>query len=112
MTRLAFIGGGGFAKEALEIAELNGNDVVGYVGDAQGVLDRPYWGLPAELLSHRARFDAICIAFGAIDRKSLLARAKIVRWVRESGLSSQSIVSPRAIVSKGVSIADGAVVAH
>lgn len=112
MTRLAFIGGGGFAKEALEIAELNGHEVVGYVADAQGVLDRPYWGVPAELLSRRDEFDAVCIAFGAVDRKSLLSRAETARWLGENSLPGQSLVSPHATVSKGASIAEGAIVAH
>ncbi len=112
MTRLAFIGGGGFAKEALELAELNGHEVVGYVGDAAGVLDRPYWGGMDELLARRDAFDAVCIAFGATDRKSLLSRARVVRWAGEQGFAARALVSPHAVRANGVVIGDGAIVAH
>lgn len=112
MSRLAFIGGGGFAKEALEIAQLSGHDVVGYVGDSEGVLDRHYWGEPDALLSRRAAFDAVCITFGAVSRKSLLSRARMVQWVRDNGWPAQSLISPHATVSAGASVAEGAFVAH
>jgi acetyltransferase EpsM len=112
MTRLAFIGGGGFAKEALEIAELNAHEVVGYVSDEQGVLDVPYWGTRDALLDRSTEFDAVCIAFGATDRKSATSRAAMVRWVMENGLVGEALISPHAVVSRGASIEPGAIVAH
>lgn len=112
MARLAFIGGGGFGKEALEIAELNGHDVVGYVGDAKGVLDRAYWGRREALLDRKADFDAVCITFGAVDRKSAQSRAATVQWLRGQDFRSQQLISPHAVRSKGVEIGDGTIVAH
>jgi len=112
MSRLAFIGGGGFAKEALELALLNGHEVAGYVADAEGVLDRPYWGPRDALLARRDDFDAVFISFGAVDRKSLLSRAAMVRWVGENGLPAPALISPHAIRASGVTVGDGAFVAH
>lgn len=112
MKRLAFIGGGGFAKEVLEIAELSGHRVAGYVGDAQGVLNREYWGPKEALAERRSEFDAVCIAFGATDRKSVQSRQKIIGWVAENGYASVPLVSPHAVRASGVTVGPGAIVAH
>ena len=112
MIRLAFIGGGGFAKEVLELALLNGHEVAGYVAEAKGVLGRPYWGTPDVLAARRGDFDAVFVAFGAVDRKSLLSRAAMIRWVREQDIASPALISPHAVRASGVEIAEGAFVAH
>lgn len=112
MTRLAFIGGGGFSKEVLEIAELNGHQVVGYVGDAQGMLGRPYWGPKEALSERRSEFDAVCIAFGATDRKSVRSRQGIIDWAGENGYSCEPLISPHAVRSSGVEVGPGTIVAH
>ncbi|HEY0111910.1 MAG TPA: hypothetical protein VGB59_02030 [Allosphingosinicella sp.] len=112
MKRLAFIGGGGFSKEVLEIAELNGHEVVGYVADTQGVLGRPYWG-PKERLAGRCdEFDSVCIAFGANNRKSVQTRQRIIDWAAESGYSCEPLISPYAVRSSGATVGPGTIVAH
>lgn len=112
MKRLAFIGGGGFAKEALELAGLNGHEVVGYVADRAGVLDRPYWGPRDVLLSRRGDFDGVFVSFGAVDRRSLRSRAETVRWLADNGLASPTLISPHATRAGGAAIGEGAFVAH
>ncbi|MBR0642195.1 PglD-related sugar-binding protein [Plastoroseomonas hellenica] len=112
MTRLLLIGGGGFAKEVAEIAELCGHDVVGYVASAPGLLDKPYLGLVEALVGARDRFDAVAVAFGIVDRKTAEARAGIIRWIEQQRLPSVPLVSPHATRSRGVRIEDGAIVAH
>jgi sugar O-acyltransferase (sialic acid O-acetyltransferase NeuD family) len=112
MTRLAFIGGGGFSKEVLEIAELNGHQVAGYVADSEGVLSRPYWGLKEKLAERRGEFDSVCIAFGATDRKSVQSRQRLIEWAAENGYSCEPLVSPHAVRSSGVEIGPGTIVAH
>jgi acetyltransferase EpsM len=112
MKRLAFIGGGGFAKEVLEIAELSGHRVVGYVADSQGVLSCPYWGRKEALAERRSEFDAVCIAFGAVDRKSVGSRRAVIDWVAENGFEPEPLVSPHAVRSSGVTIGPGTIVAH
>lgn len=112
MTRIAFIGGGGFSKEVDEVACLCGHDVVGYVGDVLGVLDRPYWGTVERLLENRHTFDAVFVAFGSVDRKSSIRRSAMLDWVIGNSIPSLPLVSPHSIRSHGVKIADGAFVAH
>lgn len=112
MTRLAFIGGGGFAKEVLEIAELNGHQVVGYAGETEGVLGRPYWGPKEALSERRGEFDALCIAFGATDRKSVRMRQRIIEWAQDGGYGCEALISPHAVRSSGVAVGPGTIVAH
>lgn len=112
MKRLAFIGGGGFAKEALELAELNGYEVVGYAGESPSELDRPYWGAKESLLARRTEFDAVCVAFGAVDRESVQVRRDVLNWVTTNGLRAATLLSPHAVLSKGATVAEGSIVAH
>jgi acetyltransferase EpsM len=112
MTKIALIGGGGFAKEIDELAELCGHSIIGYFADEWGVLDRPYLGKPGQLRKLESSFDAVCIAFGAVDRKSLARRAALIDWIVAQGLPMVSLVSPHAVRSRGVSIGEGAIVAH
>lgn len=112
MSRIALIGGSGFAKEAREIALLCGHQVVGYTGHTPGVLDVPYWGTSDALLEHADEFDTVFIAFGAVNRTSLETRRNVIAWVNNNGLTLEPLVSPHATISAGVSIAAGAFVAH
>jgi acetyltransferase EpsM len=112
MKKILLYGGGGFAKEVCEIAELCGHQVIAYVGSRPDVLDRPYWGAAERLLERRSEFDAVVLAFGAVDRRTLALRAEALEWLDAHQLSSTPLVSPNAVVAKGVRIADGAIVAH
>ena len=65
MSRIALIGGGGFAKEVAEVVELNGHVIVGCVDDAAEIKLRcPHWGPLPNLNSRRADFDAVALGIG------------------------------------------------
>lgn len=112
MTRIVFIGGGGFAKEVLEIAELCGHTVVAYVADMEGTFEKPYWGVPEILCSRGDDFDAVFIAFGSFDRTSSTQREKFVNWVITQEFTSLPLISPKAIISKNTIISPGSYIAH
>lgn len=112
MSRIALIGGGGFAKEIAEVAVLTGHEIAGYVADQEGVLRAPYWG-PREALAERAdAFDSVFIGFGAVDRRSLARRAEMIAWIKQSGLTQPALISPNATVSAGATVGPGAFIAH
>jgi acetyltransferase EpsM len=112
MSRILLIGGGGFAKEVHEIADLNGHRVIGYVADAVGVVDLPHLGSVDRLSELRSQFDQIIVAFGAVDRRSLVRRAELIDRIEEDGYEFASLVSPHATISRGASVGAGAFVAH
>ena len=113
MRRIVLIGGGGFAKEVAEIVELNKHCIVGCVDDASAIkVPYPFWGPLKLLKSYRTDFDAIALGIGAVDRSSMAIRARIVEWIRDLGFPTTSVVSPKAVVSRGVKIADSVFVGH
>jgi sugar O-acyltransferase (sialic acid O-acetyltransferase NeuD family) len=112
MRRLAMIGGGGFAKEVAEIAGLNGYAIVGCYAQAPGHFGAIHRGYLDELLRDRNDFDALALAIGGADRKSIAVRRKMIDWIEDNGLSAPALVSPHAIVAGGVVLGQGAVIAH
>jgi acetyltransferase EpsM len=112
MSRILLVGGGGFAKEVHEIADLNGHDVMGYVADSEGVVDLPYLGSVDSISVLQPKFDHIVIGFGAVDRRSLDRRAQTIAQIGRLGVTSIQLVSPHATISRGAVVAPGAVVAH
>lgn len=113
MKRLALVGGGGFAKEVAEIAELCGYRVVGCVDDAVSIrVPFPHWGELKSLSQHRAEFDEVALAIGAVDRRSFETRARIVGMLEAQSYIFATLISPAATIAKGVSIAPGTFIAH
>jgi acetyltransferase EpsM len=112
MSRILLIGGGGFAKEVHEIADLNGHDVIGYVADAPGLVKLPHLGPVEAIADLKLQFDHFVMALGAVDRKSIARRAELIGQIDQLGISSVALVSPHATISRGADIAPGAIVAH
>lgn len=112
MSKILLIGGGGFAKEVHEIAELCGHEVVGYVANAPGVVSLPHLGDVDDIPALQSRFNHVVVAFGAVNRHSLVRRAALLSRIGEAGLLTLPLVSPRATIAKGAQIAPGAIVAH
>lgn len=113
MKRLALVGGGGFAKEVAEVAELCGYRIAGCVDDAAEIrAPYPHWGGLGLLAQHRAEFDEVALAIGAVDRRSFETRARIVAMLEAESYVFASLISPAATLSKGVSIAPGVFAAH
>ena len=113
MKRLALIGGGGFAKEVAEVAELCGYSVVGCVDDATAIrVAVPHWGGLGVLVQRRAEFDEVALAIGAVDRNGFERRARIISMLDQQELIHPKLVSPRAILAKGVRLGAGVFIAH
>lgn len=113
MKRLVLIGGGGFAKEVAEVAELCGYTIVGCVADAVSTrVSYSHWGGLGALSQHRAEFDEVALAIGAVDRRSFETRARIVATLEQQDLTFAKLVSPAATLAKGVTVGAGVFVAH
>ena len=113
MKRLALIGGGGFAKEVAEVAQLLGYHVVGCVDDASSILAPiPHWGGLNALGSRQAEFDEVAMAIGAVDRRSFEIRHRILESFNQHDFTFANLVSPMATLAKGVTVSSGVFVAH
>lgn len=109
--KIGLIGGGGFAKEVAEIAELKGFEVAGYFADAPGNARWPYLGKleDAESFSKKMHF-AFCI--GAVNGIGLKKRGEIIFNLKKQNLVFETLVSPKAIISDGVRLGLGVIIAH
>lgn len=113
MKRLALIGGGGFAKEVAEVAQLLGYHLVGCVDDGSSILaPAPHWGGLNALISRQPEFDEVAVAIGAIDRRSFEIRHRILDLFNQYDFTFAKLVSPKATLAKGVSVSSGVFVAH
>lgn len=112
MSKLILVGGGGFAKEVLELAIMAGHEVVGYVADAPSLFKSIYLGHPGQLNVLEVQFDAVVLAFGAVNIHGLARRREMIGKISSMGIEAQSLVSPHAVISSGVQLGAGVIVAH
>lgn len=110
--RLAIIGGGGFAKEIIEVALLNGFEIVGIFAQQNNLAGYPYLGYFDELLSKREGYDYVHIAFGGINQTGIANRAKVIQFLEENRIPSATLISPYARISNDVEVAEGTYIAH
>lgn len=110
--RLALIGGGGFAKEIIEIALLNGFEIAGIFAQKNNLPSYPHLGYLDELLSKRDLYDYVHIAFGGINHTGIANRIRIIDFLEKHDIPSATLISPYARVSEDVQIAEGTYVAH
>jgi sugar O-acyltransferase (sialic acid O-acetyltransferase NeuD family) len=110
--RLAIIGGGGFAKEIIEIALLNGFEIIGIFAQQNNLTAYAYLGYLDELLSKRDRYDYVHIAFGGINQAGLANRAKVIQFLEKHAIPAATLISPYARISDNVEIAEGSYIAH
>lgn len=116
MATLLLIGAGGYGRAIAEVAQMvGGHRLVGFVDDRWPNLE-PIWGLPivgclGNLPSLRSSADAVALAIGdsrarqrAFDQASA-AGFELVRIVHPA-----AIVSPSAVLGRGLSVMAGAVI--
>ena len=112
MSDIILVGGGDFAVEVHEIADLVGHNVVGYLADSKGSLPLPHLGCISSINSLGNVFEYYVIAIGAVDRASLKRRAEILTYLFSQSFKPLSLVSPSAHVCRNVVIEQGVFVGH
>jgi acetyltransferase EpsM len=109
--KIGLIGGGGFAKEVAEIAELSGFEIAGYFSDLPANTKWLYLGKLSEAEKFKEKMHfAFCI--GAVNGASLRRRREIILSLKEKNLSFETLISPKAVISAGVQLGVGVIVAH
>lgn len=112
MKKIALMGNGGFAKEVAEILRLNGYSVAACFGENDTGFDAPYRGTQEDLGERFGEYDAVVLAVGAVNRRTLIRRKELAAWMGEKKIPSIPVVSPHAIRASGVEVEPGAIVAH
>lgn len=112
MKTIALMGNGGFAKEVAEIVRLNGYQVAGCFGEQDTGFDAPYHGTEEDLGERFGDYAAVVLAIGAVNRRTLMRRKLLADWMSDKGMPSIPVISPYSIISSGVEVEPGAIVAH
>ncbi len=112
MKKILLIGGGGFAREVAEIANLNGFSVCGYIDIKDCKAPWPYWGNFEVIAKRRNDFDIVAMGISAVNRVSLMRRMRIIEEIRLLEIPIQTLFSPHAIISAGVEVGEGSVICH
>ena len=111
MAKIAIIGGGGLAKEIIECIELNNDEVYGIFA-LESELDYPYLGYLDELVEYKHKFDGVIIAIGAVNKKGIEQRKKIINFLKQNNIPLISVISPFAKIGKGCTIGEGVYIGH
>lgn len=111
-ARLALIGGGGFAREVAEVAELLGFEITGCYSSDPGNFAHVYRGDLDELARHKSDYDAVALAVGGVNRRTLTRRNQLVETMEAVGLPCPALVSPHAICAKGSVVGKGVFIGH
>jgi len=111
MARVAIIGGGGFAKEVIEVAIMQGHTISGIFA-LENSLEYPHLGYFEEMLSRRDEYDYLHIAIGAVNRNGMQNRAKILDFIYKHSLPMISLISPKADIADDVVIGNGVYIGH
>lgn len=110
--KIAIIGGSGFAKEVIEVAEMLGHKIYGVFADKPNNIGYEYKGYLDELLALKDEFDVAHIAIGAVNKEGISVRATMIDFLTQNNIPTISLISPRAFVSQGAQIGDGVYIGH
>ncbi len=109
--KIAVIGGGGFAKEIIEVIQMNGDEVYGIFAKSS-TLSYRHFGYLDELLEHKEYFDGAILAIGAVNKEGIANRRAIMDFLKEHSINLISVISPLTTISPSVKIGDGVYIAH
>jgi len=109
--KIAIIGGGGFAKEVIEVLLMNNDEVYGIFAQ-ENSLNYNYFGYLDQLITYKNSFDGVVLAIGAVNKTGIENRRKIIDFLKENSIDLISVISPLATISKSVKIGNGSYVGH
>ena len=110
--KIAIIGGSGFAKEVIEVAEMLDYHIYGIFASEKSDISYEYKGYLDELLAQKDNFNGVIIAVGVVNKEGLVNRQNIINFLINNNINQISLISPLATTGKRVKIGNGVYVAH
>ena len=110
--KIAIIGGGGLAKEIIEVIEILDYEVFGIFAQEDPGMRYSYKGYLDELLENRSEFSGVILAIGAFNPETIKIRNSILLFLNTHNIEQISIISPNARIGSGVKIGKGVYIAH
>lgn len=109
--KLAIIGSGAFAREASDVAHDLNYHLCGVFSDFEPKFNQKWLGRFEDIQRCSNDFDQLFFAIGAVDRKSVAKRQKIVDELNIQRYQLANLISPKAIVSGSVTFGKNAYIA-
>ena len=109
---IAIIGGGGLAKEVIEVAEMLGHNIAGIFAKEMHIKNYKHLGYLQELIQLKSKIDGVIIALGAVNQIGIKNREKIIDNLKKEDIKLISIISPHAVISPSATIGKGVYIAH
>ncbi len=115
MKKIILIGGGGHCKSCIDIIEKTKNfEIVGIIDLKEKVnskvFDYSVIGTDEDIMKLSKLTDYFFITMGQIGKPK--KRKELFNYLKKSQLPIATIVSPHAVIGKGVSIGDGSIIMH
>lgn len=110
--KIAVIGGGGFAKEVIEVAEMLGHQVYGIFSDKPNDIGYQHKGYLDELLKLKDEYDGVNVAIGVTNKAGIQTRKSIIEFLDKHQITTISLISPLATISPVAKIGQGVYIAH
>lgn len=112
MKKIAILGGGGLAKEFIELIELNGHIPYGVFAKESLIDSVPYLGYLNEIIAQKENFDAIALAVGGVNTEGIKNRRSLIDFLRHNNIPIATLISPHATISKSAVIGEGSYIHH
>jgi sugar O-acyltransferase (sialic acid O-acetyltransferase NeuD family) len=112
MKKIAIIGGGGLAKEFIEILEMCGHSLYGVFAKENHLQKILYRGYLNELLSLKDEFNSVALAIGGVNSQGIENRKKLINFLSENDVPLLTLISPQTTISKNVTIEQGCYIHH
>ena len=103
--RIVVIGGGGFAKEVISIAEINQLNIVGIIAKETSINRYPLLSTTEnDLINLKNQFDCVFLGIGVGSARDITKRRSIISYCNENNIKFGKIISPNAIIYSDVKI--------
>ena len=110
--RIALIGAGGLAKEYLEVAQLNGHEVVATFSSSGSLVGIPNLGYLDDISANKYKFDAVAVAIGVNNIERIQVRRTILDFLNEHNIKQANLISPYSRIHSSVVLGEGVYIHH
>ncbi|MFC1560950.1 acetyltransferase [Candidatus Latescibacterota bacterium] len=110
--KLAIIGGGGHAKEVIEVAETKNYEIIGIFAQESKIKKYPLLGYLDELKHLKSEIDCVHVAIGYVNQADMVNRKKLISLLEDEEFFFATIISSNAYISESAKIGKGVYISH
>lgn len=112
MRNIAILGGGGLAKEFIELIVQNGDKPYGIFAKECNISGIPFLGYLDDLLGSIDKFDGVTLAVGGVTSEGIINRRFLIDFFNKHQIPAETLISKNAFISENVKIGKGVYIHH